>query len=94
MIVSVLLASTLWFFAVNVYETWFIPLGPTPNVERAMGGWTHNGPYDTKGKCDVARNAIRREPYRDYAHALRYDPQPCRAVTYEEYIRETQGYGR
>lgn len=90
MIATIVLASVFWFYAVNTYETWFVPWGPTPNVERAMGGWAYSGPFKTRAECEKDRAKMKREPYRDYAHALRYDPQPCRSLTYEQYIRESQ----
>ena len=88
MIAFIVGVSAYWFFAVNTYETWFVPWGPTPNIERSTGGWTHDGPYKTHAACEKARHAIKREPYRSESHVLRFDPQPCRALTFEQYIRE------
>lgn len=78
MIAGIFLCAMAWFYSVNVYETWFVAWGPTPHVERSAGGWTHDGPYKTKAACEASRARLPREPFRDYAHALRYDPQPCR----------------
>ena len=64
-----------------------MPWGPTPHVERSIGGWSRDGPYKTKEECERARARLPREAYRSDTHAQRYEPQPCRRLTFEEYIR-------
>lgn len=86
---GLILLHVLWFFQVDAYETWYVPWGPTPHIERSIGGWTHDGPYKTKRECRAGRDKLSREPYRSDTHSLRYDPGPCFSNTYEEYITRT-----
>ena len=83
-------ACVFWFFAVAVWEPKML-LDGAPYVP--MGGWTHDGPYDTREECEQRRTATPTRAVRAGIKA-RYVAGACRAETYREYILLSMIVGR
>ena len=75
-----MILCALWFFAVSV----FYHATPT-DVARYAGGWTHDGPYQTRAECEKARLVVEAQKF----SSTRYHrAMPCKSLTFEEYARQ------